>query len=185
MAMKLTTYFRILTVSTFLLLQSSVIAQFNEDLEKKILSLAEKYKLDGIEKGNALDRLEEISPSIGDAGFRSNLTGETWKYSHSVDITGRKYRRSNAVYIYQFDPNGEAYLVPRNDDTKTYCKWNDETSSLFELDHYKTSERTERTRRDYFGIIHVSEKRLVLAQVVRSKTYSGKSAILFNVYFRR
>lgn len=176
---------RSLLVMIFGLLCLNVQAQFNENLEKKILALAKDPGLDGIERASALDRLAEVSPRIENADFVKNLTGEVWKYSHSVDASGRKYRRSNAVYIYQFDENGDAYFLPKNSQAKTWCQWNYDYTEFFQIERFSSKERTESTRTDYFGVHHISSDRLVFTSIVRSKDYQGKSAILFNVYFRR
>lgn len=160
-------------------------AQFNEKLEKEIIAIAKKYKLDGIDKFSSLDRMEEISPDIEGEYFRKNLSNEPWQYSHSVDASGRKYRRSNAVYIYQFSKNGDSYFISKKGGAKTWCRWDDETSKLLEMDLFDSSERSTRTRRDFLGVHSISSDRLVLTKVIKSKDYPGKSAILFNVYFRK
>jgi hypothetical protein len=184
--MERTLIFRVVIINLLWLLYTiPVTAQFNEKLEKEILEIAENYQLDGIEKIDALDRLVEISPDIDRASFRINLMGKSWQYSHSVDAVGRKYRRSNAVYMYDFSANGDAFFISKKGGSKTWCSWDDETSKLLEMDRFESSERKTRTRRDFLGVHSISSDRLVLTKVIKSKDHPEKSAILFNVYFRK
>lgn len=159
-------------------------AQFNEELEKKILASDETYNLNAIDKKDALVVLEKILPDRGRLEERKTLVGGPWKYSHTVSAKGRKYRQSNAIYIYQFDENGNATFFQKGGGVKTFCTWENDRSILLEIDRFESSDRKERTRRDYLGVYFISENRLVLTKVVKSKEFSEKSAILFTVYFR-
>ena len=159
-------------------------AQFNENLEKEILALNENYQLDGIDRDEAFDRLEEIMPILEETEVKKYLSGSPWKYSHSVSSKGRKYRQSNAIYIYDLDERGNGFFTDKYS-KKTYVTWDFERSNFLEIDRFKTYNRKERTRRDYLGIHSITNDRLVLTKVIKSKNYPGKSAVVFIVYFRR
>ncbi|MEM7297480.1 MAG: hypothetical protein AAF391_04355, partial [Bacteroidota bacterium] len=73
----------------------------------------------------------------------------------------------------------------RNSETKKWYRWHNNTGKLLEVLTYETNELKEMNGRKFFGVHSITEDRLVLTKVIKSKNYSDKSAILFNVYFRK
>lgn len=174
----------VFALTLFILIPTFSNAQFNENLEKEILALNSKHNLNGFERAEALDILEEITPYLDSTTIAKDLTGEPWKYSHSVSNEGRKYRESTAIYMYEFEPSGDAYMTTK-EAKKTYCNWMIGRTPFFEVARFSSSSKETKTRTDYMGIHMITEDRLVFTKIIRSKKFSGKSAILFLVYFRR
>ncbi len=177
-------FYRLILTTSCLLLLFPLLAQFNENLESEIMELARQQNLDSIPKAEAIDRLEAVTPLHEQSEIDAHLLGDSWQYSHSVDHTGRQYRRSNAVFEYNFDENREAFLLLKKEGPKTWCSWRP-ISTLIEMKYYEDNERKIVTRHDYFGIHSISNDRLVLSRLVRSKNFTNTSTILFNVYFRK
>ncbi|MEQ8238600.1 MAG: hypothetical protein RIA69_05265 [Cyclobacteriaceae bacterium] len=175
----------LLTVIFFISFLMTGYGQFNENLAKEISEINATFQLNGIEKKDALKRLEEISPDVPVALVIKYLNDEPWKYSHSVSNTGRKYRLSNATYLYSFTEDGLAFFQQEKEGAKTWCTWFYEKTRLLEVDRYETSERAKALRRDYFGLHSITADRLVITKVIKSKEFPDKSEILYNVYFRR
>ena len=163
-------------------LTSVCFGQFNEKLEKEILALNEKYKLDGVDRGlAALNLLEEISSELDSATLATHLLNEPWKYSHSVSNEGRKFRNSTSFYIIRFSEDEETYLIQNKDRSKVTFEWK-YTSKLLQMDFY---EKKNFSKSILWGIHSISKDRLVVSKIIRSKSVTDKSAILFEVFFRR
>lgn len=157
-------------------------AQFNEKLEKEIHALNEANMLDGVKKGlPALNLLEDISSEIDSATLATHLLDEPWKYSHSVSNEGRKFRNSTSFYVINFARGEESHLIQNQSRTKVTFEWK-YTSKLLQMDFY---EKKNFTKSIFWGIHSLSEDRLVISKVIRSKNIPDTSAILFEVYFRR
>ncbi|MEO9967819.1 MAG: hypothetical protein ABJF11_18650 [Reichenbachiella sp.] len=160
--------------------------QFNEALAKEIASLDERFNLNGIEKIDALNTLEEISSDIPESTIEIMLPGKTWKYSHSVNNKGRQYRVSNAIKRLDFSSNGNSFFTKGKKEAPvtSYCKWEYSVDFQLRLDLYENEERTSVTGTYYFGVHSATVDRLVITKIIQSKESPGKSAILFQVYFR-
>ncbi|WP_109832250.1 hypothetical protein [Reichenbachiella versicolor] len=160
--------------------------QFNEKLATEIAYLNKRFKLDGIDRSEALNTLDAISSNILETKVLQLFPGETWKYSHTVTNTGRQYRSGSAMKKLDFSANGNAFFTKgKGDNVKTtYCKWSYTATEQLRLYHYDSQERAKKTRTDYLSIHSLSKDRLVIPKIIKSKEYPGKSAILFQVYFR-
>jgi hypothetical protein len=176
---------RIIVSFIMCLCLNGAMAQFNENLEKEILALSKKYTLDGIPRDQALGRLLDISNELPDSLIDAHLTGQFWKYSHSVSAYARQFRTSNGIYVYDFSADGNAYFIKQNETAKTWCTWEYNPEKQLNFVHFENQERKKSTRVDYMTIHSITADRLVLASLVKSTKFPDKSEVLFRVYFRR
>ncbi|REE01289.1 hypothetical protein [Marinoscillum furvescens] len=159
-------------------------AQFTAKLDLEIAELAAKKQLDGIAKDDYFTTLKELANQNVEAELNNYLQGAWWRYSHSVYPDRKEVRLSNARGILKFLNSEDAYYIKRNEKDTVWCDWNFDEGRLL-LSRYADKSKTDQPMVEPFGVHSISEKRLVLLALARSKAYPGKYRSIFHVYFRR
>ena len=160
-------------------------AQFNEQLKNEILTLAKQYQLDSITNPPAL--LQSIATKPKGELLNQHLVGY-WKYSHSVDGTGRQYRSAGVMEYYRFQEGKKIVYKKYNKPEvyERYWKYKPTVSSILLSEHPFDNENEvlgDAQSLEPMQVHSVSRNRLVLVGIVRSKQYPGTYAVTFKVYF--
>ena len=175
---------RFTIVTVFALIASQLSAQFTEKLDKEIAELRSKLDLDGISRDNYFTALDQMSGNVSSDEVDKIMTGPWWRYSHTVYPDGREVRLSNTKGVLKFPDESGAYYINRNEKDTVWCDWVYEEGRL-DLKRYQNKSKEGSALLEPYRIHSLTEKRLVLISLVRSKKFPKKYRAVFHVYFRR
>ncbi|MBR09381.1 MAG: hypothetical protein CMP48_17060 [Rickettsiales bacterium] len=169
---------------TITLISFASSAQFAEKLDKEIAELKSRMKLDGISKEDYFTSLADMSGDMPLESVNAIMTGPWWRYSHTVYPDGREVRLSSARGVLKFPDETNAYYIKRNEKDTAWCEWSYAEGQLL-LHRFKDKSKQGNPLAEPLNLHSLTEKRLVLIALVKSKEYPDKYRAVFHVYFRR